>query len=109
MKQPTVLIAVLATGLILACVLAELVLSSHERDACRNPLFETGLKNADLCDAVSSPTIALADQPTPTLAPPRPETSMQIGPSSNEVVKGQPVFLNIETDQNGIEVGWESP
>jgi hypothetical protein len=109
MKQPTKTIAVLATGLILASVLTGLVVSSHERDACQNSLFETGSSKVDLCNTATSPTFATSDQQTPTLAPPRPETSVQIGPSSNEVAKGQPVFLKVETDQNGIEVGWESP
>jgi len=53
--------------------------------------------------------LALADQPIPTLAPPRPETSLQNGPTSNELVKGQPVFLKVETDQNEIEVSWATP
>ena len=109
MKQPTVRIALLATGLTLACVLTGLAVSLQERDLCRNSPFETGPNSVDSCEVASSPSLVSANQPTPTLAPPRPETSLQNGPSSNELVKGQPVFLKVETDQNEIEVGWATP
>jgi hypothetical protein len=108
MKQPTVLFAVLLSGLILACVLTNLALSSQERDLCRNAAFETELCRVDACEPAPHSTADVGNQPTPTLAPPRPETASQNGPSF-DLAKGQPVFLRVETDQHEIEVGWASP
>jgi hypothetical protein len=109
MKHPTVLVALLATGLVLAFVLTGLVVSSHERDLCQNSASESDSCSVKTCTAIRSSVLPPVDQPTPTLAPPRPEISGQKVPSSNELVTGQPVFLKVETDQNEIEVGWATP
>ncbi len=87
----------------------KLAVSSQEKDSCRTSLFETESSNIGVCDTVVPPSLASADQSTPTLAPPRPEISAKKGPASNELVKGQPVFLKVETNQNEIEVGWATP
>jgi hypothetical protein len=108
MKQPTVLLATLATGLILVLVLMNLAVYSQERDLCRNPVLENQPCKAGACIVASLPTRAPAHEPSPTLAPPRPEAK-QVGPSSQDLAKRQPVFLKVETDQNEIEVGWASP
>lgn len=97
MKQPTTLLSFFATGLLLVGVLAGLAVNFHEKDLCRNPSLVMDPCSEDGCNAVSSPRLAV-NGPTPTLAPPRPE-SMQIG-SSPEAAKGQEVFLNVETDRN---------
>jgi hypothetical protein len=109
MKQPTVVLATLATGLILFFVLMNLAVSSQERDLCRNSFLMNDPCNGEVCQASPSPTRAPADQPTPTLAPPRSEMLAPASPFSQDLVKGQPVFLKIETDQNEIEVRLESP
>jgi hypothetical protein len=98
MKQPTALISFFATGLLLASVLTCLAVNSHEKDLCRNPSIVPDSCSEDLCNVVASPRLAAVKGPTPTLAPPRPD-SMQIG-SSQETSKGQEIFLQVETDHN---------
>jgi hypothetical protein len=109
MKQPTVSLALLATGVILICVLAGLAVCSQEGQYCQNSVAESGNCGLEGSNQAPSPALASADQPSPTLAPPRPETSVPNPPYSNELATGKPVYLKIETDQNEIEVGWESP
>ena len=109
MKQPTALFATLATGLALLCILTGLAVSANQKDACDNPALVCGLNPAPECNFVPSSTENATDHPMPTLAPPRPIAAVHGGPSSTDVANGQPVFLNVETDQNGIEVGWASP
>jgi hypothetical protein len=98
MKQPTTLLSFFATGLLLVGVLASLAVNSHEKDLCRNPTPAMDSCSEDLCNAVASPRLA-ANGPTPTLAPPRPE-SMQMGSSSQEAGQSLEIFLNVETDRN---------
>jgi hypothetical protein len=109
MKRATSLVAIIGTGLILVCVLIRLALSSQENELCRMSLLETGQTNHSTCEIFSSPTIAPSNQPTPTLAPPRPEPATQNEPLSSEVANGQPVFLKVETNQHEIEIGWAAP
>jgi hypothetical protein len=108
MKQPTVLLSLLATGLLLACVLTGLAVSSHEKNLCRNSSENLDQCEVDECNVVSSPIFNTANSPTPTLAPPRPNISSQAGPASQELSDGQEVFLKFETD-NEIEVSLATP
>ena len=110
MKQPTALLSFFATGLLLACVLTGLALNSHEKNLCRNPSVVVDSCSEDVCDAVASPKLAAVNGPIPTLAPPRPD-SMQVGSSSPEFVKGQKIFLKVETDQNqnDFEITLDTP
>jgi hypothetical protein len=108
MKQPTVLLATLATGLILVLLVINLAVCSQERDLCRISVLESQPCKAGACIMASLPTIAPTHEPSPTLAPPRSEAK-QVAPSSQDLAKRQPVFLRVETDQNEIEVGWASP
>jgi hypothetical protein len=104
MKQPTVLLAMLLSGLIFACVLTSLAVT-QERSIGRNAIPENDLCRESDCEPL--PLSATDNQPTPTLAPPRPETASPQN-LSLELANGQPVFLKVETDQE-IEVGWASP
>jgi hypothetical protein len=49
------------------------------------------------------------EQPSPTLAPPRGELLVQEGRPARISLKGKPIFLHIETDDNEIEISWASP
>jgi hypothetical protein len=109
MKQPTAFIALVATGFILSCVLTGLAVNSQERDLCRNSVGESGSCGLVARNPAPSPAVASDNQSGPTLAPPRPEASMTNPLYANEVATGQPVFVKVETDQNEIEVGWETP
>jgi hypothetical protein len=109
MKNSTVFIALLATGLILGCVLVGLAVISNERDFCRNSLSELASCRVDSCRIALAPVFATANQPTPTLAPPRPDNLRQNTSLSQNSEKGQPVFLKVETDRNEIEIGWAAP
>jgi hypothetical protein len=110
MKQPTAILATLITGLALACILTGLAVSTNQKDACDNPTLVCGLNSGPECTLALSLPEKFAGRATPTLAPPR-SAAAAVGnsPSSAEVAKGQPVFLNVETDRNEIEVGWASP
>jgi hypothetical protein len=109
MERPTALVATFATGLALLCIVTGLAVTANQKDACNNPALICGLKPVPECALVPSSTDSTANHPTPTLAPPRPASTVGSLPSSTEVANGQPVFLNVETDQNEIEVGWASP
>jgi hypothetical protein len=109
MKHPTKLFAMLLIGLMLVSVLTGLSVFSQDRDACRIPVREECLGGGAACKVAASPALTSGELGTPTLAPPRPDGSVRSSPSSAEVAKGQPVFLQVETDQNEVEVGWATP
>ncbi|MCC6124247.1 MAG: hypothetical protein IT426_04750 [Pirellulales bacterium] len=109
MKQATGLFSIFVTGLMLAGVLAGLAVNSHDGNRCRYIPVNIGPGNMDSRDASPSASPAPVYQPTPTLAPPRLEHSPRIGPSAHEMANGQPVFLQVETDQSEIEVSWAAP
>jgi hypothetical protein len=109
MKQANGLIALLGAGLILAGVLAGLAVNSQKQGHCLNSPGNSGLADLPSCEEVPSPVLRMGNQPTPTLAPPRSDNSFPEEPWSNELVKGRPVFLKVETDRNEIEVGWANP
>jgi hypothetical protein len=109
MRRSTALFATLTTGFILGCILTGLAVSLNQNDLCDGSVVASGRNGATACELASLPARDSSDLPTPTLAPPRPDAAAERGPSSNELVKGQPVFLKVETDQNEIEVGWATP
>jgi hypothetical protein len=109
MKHTTAFFPILATAAILTGVLISLAELPNEKDLCRNSSSESDSCAFDPCYAAPLPIAAPTNQPTPTLAPPQPEIFLQNTPSFQDLAKGKPVFLKIETDQNEIEVGWANP